>query len=523
MLLFVSSLGAADAQASEVGRDSHGFLLFTAAAGERNRVSVEDAGTSKRVTDAPGIVLTPGAGCVPGGAPNVALCANNMSTFVRLDLGDGDDEVVQTAVAHTDFFMLGGPGDDILRAPTGVRSSVTMAGGDGRDQYVAGSSSNFEAVSYYDKTENLSISLDDEPNDPDNENVPSNMTGAVGGSGDDTLTGSDKSDYLAGGRGADHVYGMGGDDLLYGGFGDDLLDGGPGDDRFIADPGADEIVGGDGTDRYEPQVSGYGYYDPGNGRDVDVSLDDVANDGQSGENDNVHSDVENLKAVTFSNVGNATLSGSSGPNVLIGAAGNDTLDPGAGADVVDGAAGDDAIFARDGVADDIACGPGNDSLIADDIDRTSGCENVGNGLAPATAAVPPTAAGPPAPPSSVTSAPSGAVVRPRARPVVRARLVHSRVRHAPYRFTVKGRVQRPSGVGGAAACRDGRVSVQVKAGRRTVSARRAALRGDCRFTSTVAFRRPERLGNGRLRFFVRWLGNGALAPRSARTLHARAG
>jgi hypothetical protein len=66
------------------------------------------------------------------------------------------------------------------------------------------------------------------------------------------------------------------------------------------------------------------------------------------------------------------------------------------------------------------------------------------------------------------------------------------------------------------------VTVQVKAGRRTISARRAKLRRNCRFASRVTFRKASRLGRGRLKFVVRFSGNGAVAPGSARTVRVRA-
>ena len=92
-----------------------------------------------------------------------------------------------------------------------------------------------------------------------------------------------------------------------------------------------------------------------------------------------------------------------------------------------------------------------------------------------------------------------------------------RDRHRPYRFRTRGRLIRPAGVSRARGCR-GRVLVQVKKGRRTISARRAKLGRHCRFRSKVTFRRVR----GRLRFIVRFSGNRAIAPGSARTVRVRA-
>jgi Ca2+-binding RTX toxin-like protein len=63
--------------------------------------------------------------------------------------------------------------------------------------------------------------------------------------------------------------------------------------------------------------------------------------------------------------------------VLAGGAGRDVVDGGLGADRLDGGAGDDQLRARDGIADEIACGEGNDTVTADTLDVVAaGCEQV---------------------------------------------------------------------------------------------------------------------------------------------------
>ena len=78
------------------------------------------------------------------------------------------------------------------------------------------------------------------------------------------------------------------------------------------------------------------------------------------------------------------LGGGEGPDNVGGGDGNDTLAGGAGADVLDGGLGDDRIDARDGVADQVACGPGADAVVADVPDSVAAdCESVDRtGLAP---------------------------------------------------------------------------------------------------------------------------------------------
>ena len=108
---------------------------------------------------------------------------------------------------------------------------------------------------------------------------------------------------------------------------------------------------------------------------------------------------------------------------------------------------------------------------------------------------PPAAAPVSAPSDSRTTEPAGRVRVP-------PRLVARVVRRRGRRYVTTGRVIPPAGV----ACAGGRVTVQVRAGRRTVSARHARLRAGCRFASRV------RLRGRRLRFSVQFAGNEALTP-----------
>jgi hypothetical protein len=84
------------------------------------------------------------------------------------------------------------------------------------------------------------------------------------------------------------------------------------------------------------------------------------------------------------------LQGDTGPNLLDGRAGNDLIIGLGGADTLVGNIGDDTINARDGAADTIDCGLGNDTAIADVADATIGCETVqlpdidGDGVSAAT-------------------------------------------------------------------------------------------------------------------------------------------
>src|SRR5262249_37197243 len=62
---------------------------------------------------------------------------------------------------------------------------------------------------------------------------------AIGGSGNDTITGNDANNTLWGGPGNDTLLGGIGNDILHGGPGNDVLNGGPGADQFVFDAPSD--------------------------------------------------------------------------------------------------------------------------------------------------------------------------------------------------------------------------------------------------------------------------------------------
>ena len=157
--------------------------------------------------------------------------------------------------------------------------------------------------------------------------------------------------------------------------------------------------------------------------------DDTANDGAAGEGDNIHSDCENL----IGGVGNDTITGNDLNNTIDGNAGNDVIHGGAGDDHLIGnegndvlygdagnnflegdngddilyggpgvntyygddpaassvAAGNDTIYARNGNAENVNCGPGADTAVLDynDVvpsDPASACENISRSAAPSS-------------------------------------------------------------------------------------------------------------------------------------------
>ncbi len=193
------------------------------------------------------------------------------------------------------------------------------------------------------------------------------------------------------------------------------VDLGPGNDESTSGPASDAIDGGEGLDSvdYSDVVVGNGRH----GTPVTVSLDGAANDGEAGEGDNILPSVEvvygtGLNDRLVGNDGANGLYGAGGDDVLEGGGGNDTLSGSAGNDSISGGAGDDKldgdadndtidggpgrdmvrgdlscnvflcgggpdrILVRDGERDDVMCGVGSDSVVADAIDGLSGCESI---------------------------------------------------------------------------------------------------------------------------------------------------
>jgi len=154
----------------------------------------------------------------------------------------------------------------------------------------------------------------------------------------------------------------------------------------------------------------------------------------------------------------------------------------------------------------------------------------------ATAAAPPPASPPAADPAPAAAPPIAATQAASSAPSIAAatsslairgitaRVSPARDRRAPHRFVVRGAILRPAGVG-TSACKGGRVSAQFKtrAGK-TISTRRDTLSStSCSFRIAVTFKNRRRLGSGRLKVRVRFLGSDRLLPRAAITRTMRVG
>jgi len=200
-----------------------------------------------------------------------------------------------------------------------------------------------------------------------------------GDDGDDVLIGGDDDDELFGGMGADRMVGNGGDDY----FGQrNTVDG----QEAIAD-GADDIRGGDGVDwlDYGGRIHGVTVTiggtepdgEPGEGDLVRGDVEQVR--GGSGPDVLVGNGLANIfegnegDDELYGGGGNDTLiDGQDAPSndILVGGGGDDMLEAGLGDDFLDGGLGDDVLYGDfycggcvpGGGADILHGGPGGDAL-----------------------------------------------------------------------------------------------------------------------------------------------------------------
>ena len=229
------------------------------------------------------------------------------------------------------------PFDDFVGVPSQIRGGTLVDGAAGNDLFVGG---------------------------PGRETLR-------GGLGNDDLRGQAGNDVLAGGEGDDALLGEDGADTLFGGDGNDVIQGAAGNDTIDegtpsteSENGADEISGGSGLDTvsYAERHTA-----------VNVSANDIPDDGRVNEGDDVHSDIEDI----IGGPSDDEIIGDELDNRLLGGDGNDVLVGGRGKDVVLGMRGDDTLDTEDGKVDRVICGDGaNDTANSDIKDHFSACETV---------------------------------------------------------------------------------------------------------------------------------------------------
>jgi Ca2+-binding RTX toxin-like protein len=324
-----------------------GALLYSDAASERNDVTMRFAGGKIVITDtAPPRTETSQCKIVNGDLE----CAP--SADVRVILGAGDDKI-QYRLPHQGLVQMGA-GNDFVAAGTRETQGlgmqpVTYLGEQGRD-----------TISYTGATSGVTVDMGDGLPDDGRPGERENVA-----AGFELFLGSAFGDTVLGTTGRDEIVGFDGRDVIAGGGGDDVF-------HSPLRDGADDYHGGPGRDTIEYA---------GRTQPLNVSLDNITNDGESGEFDLVRSNVENINGGAGADTLNSftafsRLDGRQGADTLIGGAGADTLIGGPGADSVDAGSENDVVDARDGEPDAIDCGPGTDSASVDTVEgRVRGCES----------------------------------------------------------------------------------------------------------------------------------------------------
>ena len=97
-----------------------------------------------------------------------------------------------------------------------------------------------------------------------------------------------------------------------------------------------------------------------------------------------------------------------------------------------------------------------------------------------------------------------------------AKTTPKKAKKFPATFTTSGKLVLPANVGNAVGCAGGHVSVQFRAGKKTISNRRVATKSDCTYKSKVKFRLPGRLHPKSLTVLVRFTGSPVVGPRAAK-------
>jgi Ca2+-binding RTX toxin-like protein len=273
------------------------------------------------------------------------------------DTFSGAGSVATGAAFPLALEVFGGAGNDTLRGGAG---NDVYSGGEGNDLLVGGAAADgadvmnggggSDTADYGGRAAAVTVSLDGVDNDGDSggegDNLAADIEIVKGGSGGDNLTGGAGSQTLHGGPGNDTLAGAADADVLNGEAGDDAFDEG------TATSGADVLNGGLGTDTADYS---------GRTVAVRVVIDTLPGDGQSGENDKVSTDVENLTGGD----GNDQLTGSTGVNLLAGGPGDDQLAGGDGDDLLRGGDGDDTLNGGNGrdTLDAEESAHGNDTML----------------------------------------------------------------------------------------------------------------------------------------------------------------
>lgn len=308
--------------------DAEGYVTYTTTSGQGTEATANGALGAITITE--NDIISADCESVLGGMDNDVI------------VGDASNNTISGgAGADT---LTGNDGDDVLNgdADDDTFDESTAVLGAGGDIFNGGAG--IDTVDYHSRTGSLTVSMDgkvaDDGESGDLDNVKADVENILCGTGADTVVGNALNNVITGDMGAD------------------TLNGGAGDDTFnegAAMSDGDVFVGGLGIDTVDYSARTVALV---------VTMDGlVADDGESGELDNVSADVENLTGGTQAD----SITGNALDNVIHGGLGDDTLLSGLdGDDFLDG---DDATLGGT-----IVCGNGDDIAINFTGTRDLSCE-----------------------------------------------------------------------------------------------------------------------------------------------------
>lgn len=166
--------------------------------------------------------------------------------------GDGNANAF-TVTGEASATLLGRGGDDVLTGSQ-LQHALTAYGGSGSDTIAGSEQADWLNGGRY-SSEAAALDTGDDGGDTidgkgGNDHIFGNSQSSAQGAvdGGDLIHGGDGSDYANGNAGSDTIFGDAGSDRLYGGADNDALDGGAGNDHLNGNKGNDTLQGGSGND-----------------------------------------------------------------------------------------------------------------------------------------------------------------------------------------------------------------------------------------------------------------------------------
>jgi len=288
-------------------------------------------------TDLAQVALAKAGSYTLGANVENATVTSAASVAVNLTGNDGDNTLTGNAAANS---LTGGAGNDTLDGGAGADKLV---GGSGNDVYKVDNSGDTVTELAAQGSDRVETTLVKYALGANVENLLYNGTLAFAG------TGNELANSITGGSGNDTLTGLAGDDILKGGAGNDSLLGGDGADQLDAGTGVDVVDGGAGSDTLT-LLGKFADYT----RSRPSATDMVLTNTTTHESITVRN-VENFKfadgdkvlsdlAYNTASVGNDSLFGTDGDDIINGLAGADQMSGGKGDDTYTADQAGDQVF-----------------------------------------------------------------------------------------------------------------------------------------------------------------------------------